>query len=244
MQGDVPANESYAASAVALGEEGADQVTTGWALSHLSAGAFFLGDTARAITLLDRALPLLLLGERSIDRAWAAYSLAWRGLAAAMGGDVQRAITGYEEALRQARESGSDGIMLFILDDFAGLLLEVGQLDQAHALAGEAMEIATLVNETWLVAHAVLTRASIDAAAGNGVHAAQGLGAAEAFYRAVGLTMPPPLQRRRDLAEDRARQALGIEAFEAETSYGRTNPLAVVTATLRRERAQLLVPAP
>jgi DNA-binding CsgD family transcriptional regulator len=187
---------------------------------------------------------LLATGQAPADRAWAAYSLAWRGLASAMVGKQDRAITDYEEALDQARVSGSDGITLFILDDFAGLLLEAGHLEQADVLAAEAMEIATRVNETWLVAHAVLTRASIDAAAGNAVRAALGLGAAEALYVTVGLTMPPPLQRRRDLAEHRTRQALGAEAFERETGYGRTNPIAVVAAALRREREQLLTPAP
>ena len=242
-QGDVQATQDHV-SAVMIGGDDVNPVTAGWAISHLSAGAFFTGETGRAMALLDRALPLLATGERPVDRAWAAYSRAWHGLAAAMTGSLEPAIADYEEALRLARAARSDGILLFILDDYAGLLLDAQQLDQARALAVEAMEIATRVNETWLIAHAMLTSASIAAAAGDGVRAALGLGAAHALYLAVGLTMPPPLQQRRDLAVDRARSALGSTAFATEFDHGNANPLAVVSAMLRQEREQANMPLP
>ncbi|MFT4039748.1 MAG: LuxR C-terminal-related transcriptional regulator [Thermomicrobiales bacterium] len=234
MQGDVAASQAHATEAIQLSEATGDEITTGWALTHLAACAFFTGEPAAAVAQINEALARLDPALAAADRAWAAYTTAWRGLAFAMQGETAPAIASYEEALRLARAAGSAGITLFNLGDFAGLLLDLGDLDRARALSAEALTIAAGVEETWLVAHGMLTRASIDAAAGEAERAARALGAAATLYARIGLTMPLPQQRRTDLAAQRAEAALGTEAYAAAFASGQEHPIAVVTETLRQ----------
>ena len=159
-----------------------------------------------------------------------------------MLGDIDQALADYEAALSQARAVDSDSITLFILDDFAGLLVDAGHLDRARDLAAEALRIATQVEDLWLVAHAVLAWSYVNVAAGEAVRAARGLGAAEALYAQVGLAMPQPQQQRTDRAVQMAEDVLGTTVFAAEKAAGRAQSIAVITATLQQTPMDATLP--
>lgn len=224
LPGDVAATIQHAQEGATLARETGAIDVEARAYTHESVAAFFTGEPDRAIVLLNRGLALLDDAPTSTNRAWSAFSRAYRGLAAAMTGDMQQAIADYEQALEQAHHTGSDLITLFILNDFAGLLVDAGYLPRARAVLAQALAIAPNVRDAHPRTQLLVVLAAADAAEGMAELAARRLGAIEVTYRLAGFAMPLPFHQRMDRAIAQAKTTLGTARFAAAWKAGSTHP--------------------
>ena len=196
----------------------------------IAASSFLNTGAAReAVCNLDRALEVMALETSSTVRGQAAQARTHRGLATALLGDVPRAIDHFDEALAQARAAGSESTTIYVLGEFAGLLIEQGETARARQLAEEALERGLRYEGLWwMVVGPLIDLALLDALAQDAALAARRLGALEAFMPRTGLGLPLHYQHRIDRATALAGAALGDEAFAAARAVGRATPDAVI----------------
>ncbi len=151
-----------------------------------------------------------------------------------MTGDHALGLALYEQALAQARAVGGEGILLLILSDFAGWLLELGDIARARVLLVEALGLAPRHRGQWLVGVTLIGLALANALENAPETAARQLGAVERMRIQMGLAIPPPYQSRIDRAAALASRALEPEAYDAAYEVGRTDPSAVIALELDR----------
>jgi non-specific serine/threonine protein kinase len=188
----------------------------------IAASSFLNTGAAReAVSNLDRALELMALEISSTVRGQAAQARTHRGLAAALLGDAPQAISHFEEALAQARAAASESTTIYVLGEFAGLLIELGETARARQLAEEALERGLRYEGLWwMVVGPLIDLALLDAMAQQPAVAARRLGALEAFVPLTGLGLALHYQHRIDRATALAVAALGDEAFIAARAAG------------------------
>jgi DNA-binding CsgD family transcriptional regulator len=179
------------------------------------------GAACEAVSNLDRALELMALDAASTVRSQAAQARTHRALAAALLGDVPGAISHFAEALAQARAAGSESTIIYVLGEFAGLLIEQGETARARQLAEEALERGLRYEGLWwMVVGPLIDLALLDAMAQDAALAARRLGALAAFLPRTGLGLALHYQGRIDRATALARAVLGDEAFAAAWAAG------------------------
>jgi predicted ATPase/DNA-binding CsgD family transcriptional regulator len=189
------------------------------------------GAAHEAVVNLDRALELLAPQTSPAARSHAAQARTHRALASALLGDVPQAIGHCEAALAQARAAGSESTTVYVLGEFAGLLVEQGDTTRARRLAEEALERGLHYEGLWwMVVGPLIDLALLDALARDAAAAARRLGALAAFMPRTGLGVPRHSQHRIDRAAALARTDLGDEVYAAAWEAGRADPDAVIAA--------------
>jgi DNA-binding CsgD family transcriptional regulator len=212
-----------------------DDITKAWSLSQLFLANLVAGTFETAIAHLTQAVDLLDHATRDIDRGWQAYILQGRGFFAKMQGDREEAFAFFREALHRARDVGTEAVAHTVLEEFAALVVEAGDVPRARSLAQEALEIAAGSMESWLIGFVLITMAYIDVLTGDVAHAAQLLGASDAVLEVSGTVFLMPLHRQRvAVIVDRAEAVLGLDGFAAQRAQGRAAPLAVIAEATRR----------
>jgi hypothetical protein len=182
------------------------------------------GHVEAAVPSLDRALALFEYATTSTDRGWAAYARSHRGAAAFVQGRAEEGVAFYEGAAAQARAAGSDGVLLFVLGDFAGWLADLGEVASARGLVGTALALVADHPGGWLAAGPLTSLALVDALEGHGEQAAAELGAVAAIRDRAGLDVPPHFQGRIARAAALAAAALGQASYEAAWRRGQAAP--------------------
>jgi non-specific serine/threonine protein kinase len=205
------------------------EARAGWivATGHLLAGD--LQEAARAI---DLALIRFDQTANPVSRAWAAYARSHHGAIAFLRGDTVGGLALYEEALERGRQVGSAGILLVMLSDFAGWLIDFGDPVRARDLLRESLALSTDAGGIWLGATPLISLALVDALTGDAEGAARKLGAVDAARALSGLAVPVQFQDRITRAEALARAALAEDAYTAAWADGHADPDAVVAATI------------
>jgi non-specific serine/threonine protein kinase len=231
LAGDLPTAFETGEAALVMAQDAGDTTLEALIRWNLGAANYYAGNVAAFDAHLDRALALWGIPPTPMMRAWAAYAQAHQGANALLRGDIQHGIALYEKSLARARGSGSDGITLLILGDYAGWLIDLGDTGLARSLLDEALTIAATHRGRWLAGAVLIGLALADAVEGQAVIAARGLGAVETIREIAGLFVPIHYQRRLDRATALARAALGDAAFAREFATGRADPDAAVAAS-------------
>jgi predicted ATPase/DNA-binding CsgD family transcriptional regulator len=237
LTGDVARSLESAGTALTMARAAgnvAGEALAGWIVAT---GHLMLGDFQAVVEALDHALPRFDQATTSFSRRWAAYARSHRGAAAFLLGDIEGGLAFYEEALTRARLAGSDGILLVMLSDFAGWLIELGEASQARDMLQEALALSAKSGGIWLIGTPLIGLALVDALRGDAASAARRLGAVEAVRVRSGLDIPGHFQARVERATALARAALGEDAYAAIWEAGRADPEAVIASALRQPSA-------
>ena len=197
------------------------------------------GQFAETADAFHRAVAGYALATTTTDRTMQAWSRACQGVATAGAGDLPAAVAIYELARMDATQAGSRFVEALILCDFAGLLLDVGDLTRAKDLMTEVLRLATdfqrmgHLGEVWLVSHSLFVLAAIDVREQQFMRAARSVGAAETVMNRLGLVLTPPLQVRADQTMLQLSVGLRSDLVTSFKSEGNANPVAAIADLLR-----------
>lgn len=228
LEGDVTVAFASSRVAIALAREADDAVSEAKARWIAACGHFYAGQPQAGVPELDEALVLFEQATTTTDRAWGANARSHRASVAFMAGNVEQGLAFYEESLAQARAINANGIVLAILGDFAGCLIDLSDLRRARGMLEEAVALALDRRGSWLLLYPLLSLAVIDAIEGAAETATLRLGAAESMMAFAGLDPPIHYQARIARATALARETLGSKAFDAAWAKGRSDPAAVI----------------
>ena len=215
--------------------DGEAEALAGWVLA---CGHLVGGELHAARDALDEALPRFDRATGPLIPAWAAYARSHRGAIAFLLGDTEGGLAFYEDALARSRQAGSDGMLLVVLSDFAGWLIDLGETARARDLLREALALSTRAGGIWLIGGPLIGLALVDAVTGDAASAARRLGAVEAVRVMGGLATPAQFQVRVDRTAALARAALGEEGYADAWAAGRADPDDVIAAALGRPSAR------
>ena len=230
LVGDLPTAFETGEAALVMAQDAGDATMEALIRWNLGAANYYAGNVDEFDAQLERAVALWGTPATSMMRAWAAYARAYQGTKALLDGNTGQGIALYEEGLARARFSGSDGITLLILGDYAGWLIDLGETGRVRAMLDEALAMAATHRGRWLVGAVLIGLALVDAVEGQMVMAARRLGAVETIREIAGLFVPLHYQRRLDHATALARAALGDAVFAHEFAAGRADPDAAIAA--------------
>jgi predicted ATPase/DNA-binding CsgD family transcriptional regulator len=228
LEGDTVATIEMAQAARALARDAGDPAAEALAQWIAGCGFLYAENVADAIPSLDTALRLFPRATIPTDRAWGAYARSHRGAVAMVLGETDLGFSLYEAALEEARLVGSPGIILLILGDLAGWLIEARDLGRARDLLNESLALATAHRGKWIGISPILSLALVNAIEGAAQIAARQLGAADAALERSGLETPFHYGMRWKRVEDLARPALGDGPFARFRAAGRSDPLTVM----------------
>jgi excisionase family DNA binding protein len=239
IQGDIPASTDYAEQAVELSSSPGDSAAEARALWIHGSIRYTVGPFEAATADLDAALVLFERVTSATDRSWAAYARSHRGALAMHLGERVQGVAFYEEAVALARDAGSKTVRLVIVGDFAGWLLDLGEVARARDRLDEALALAAETADLWMTGAVVIGLAAADALDGMAAIAARRLGAVESLREAAAIDMPPHFQRRIDAATSLARDAVGDDAFAAAWAFGYANAADIITRAITGARARI-----
>ena len=232
LLGDFAAGETAGRAAVALAEAADDPIVEARARWIVGASRLSAGQLDGVAHELDRALTLFARATTSADRTRSAFTRATRAMLAFTLGEVEQGIDDSERALADVREVGSDGVTIFILSNFGGQLVVLGETSRARVMFEEALSLVVDYPGFHLTGQTLFGLALIAAREGAAATAARRLGAAEAMAVRNGLVLPAYLRDRIDRVNALAKEALGEEPFAVAWDAGRANPDLVITEAL------------
>jgi non-specific serine/threonine protein kinase len=217
--GDLATGTISLDQAIPLAREAGLPVTEGLATWVLGCTDMLTGNVEAAELQLDRALQLLTAATTSTVRSQISHVRAHRGVVAFLQGDATLGLACYERAMEQARSAKSDSVTLMMLGDYAGWLVDAGEMERAETLAREGLTLARDY-VGWLAACPLCSLALTAALRGNMVLAARYLGAIDAARQHGGIDFPMYYVQRLDRAASLAQASLGNEVFAAERAEG------------------------
>ena len=148
----------------------------------------------------------------------------WLGTIHLLQGGPRAAVTRCEQGLARARRRGDRLTTYVALYGLVQAALALGQLDHAHELLIEGIELSDETGDLANLSFFLESLAVVEGSRGDHVRAARLLGASTAMRDRVGSAvygyyLPDPALR--DATERGARQSMGDEAFAAELARGR-----------------------
>ncbi|MBA2597282.1 MAG: hypothetical protein H0V00_11740 [Chloroflexia bacterium] len=177
----------------------------------------FRGDGGRAAAALSEAVPLLQAAGNAVLAAWAQADLAdilvWRG-------DLEVGVPMLDEALARLRQTGSDWLILLVLNQRGHAALAQGDLPRAAGCFTESITVAQTIQQTRATLGAVHGLAGVALALGQPERAARLLGAVEAAREALGMGRITQKHHGERITAD-TRAALEAADFERARSAGR-----------------------
>jgi predicted ATPase/DNA-binding NarL/FixJ family response regulator len=232
LEGDVDATIEIGQMALDLARSAKDPVAEAMAHWMIGCAALFTEVVAEvvadAIPSLDAALRLFPAAITPSERARAAYARSHRGSVALVLGDEALGRACYDAAVAEARQVESPGVLILILSDYAGWLIQANELVRARAYLTEALAQTRGHRGTWIAVSPILSLALVNAMEGEASTSARQLGAAEAVLERMGMEPPYHYALRIAQAVDLARASLGEHVFEALRAEGRADPLSVM----------------
>jgi non-specific serine/threonine protein kinase len=220
--GDYAAAGVHHAAALALWRAAGDRLGAAVALLGLGHAARAQGDLAAAGAHYTEALAS---ARAAGDDLGAATARRLLGYVADLRGDGGAARAHYEASLAPLRAVGD---RLGVAASLAGLgeaARARGDLPAARALHAESLALRRAEGDRRGVALSVVRLAGVAAAEGQPQRAARLLGAAEAYFDAVGLVLDSIDRVGYDRVVAAARTWLGAAAFAAARAEGRALPL-------------------
>ena len=208
-------------AALALARELGDGPAEAFALNNLGVQAL---DRAEMAVAREWFAQSLRAAEAMGDGARAAFAHNNLGEVARYGGDAALARRHYEDALRHA-PAVQDAFFSWVAQSNLALsLLDVGEPDQAAALARSVLAESSAHQSHWAVAMGLEALARVEAAR-LPARAARWLGAAAALRERISSPMSEPERGYFAPAIAAARAALGETAFQAAGETGGSLPI-------------------
>ncbi len=212
------AAELAALSVRLLRESGDESARLAMALLGQGRATGYSGDRNTGFALLDEALAL----ARALDHPlFIGAILDCVAEFAFLEGDLERATTLVTEALELQRRHQPLWGTSFSLALLGEIALARSDLSAAAAYYGESMALARALGDTTFLGAGLAAIGTIAAEQGEAERAARLLGAAEAMYQVAGAWSFIAARGQNRRAIDRAREALGEEAFAAAWDHGR-----------------------
>jgi predicted ATPase len=206
-----------AEESLALSRELGDSAGLCSPLTSLGCVALDRGDYTRATPLLEESLTH---ARAAANTWWTAVSLINLGLLDGLKGDLERARERLEESLVVGRASGDARNIAYALDNLGTFAISQGDLPRAQTLLAESLPLHRDLRDTTGAAEGLEDMAWIAVARGEPRQAARLLGAAEALRDASGAARPEYLLALVDRTTTAAREALGMEEYEAAWAEG------------------------
>jgi tetratricopeptide (TPR) repeat protein len=183
----------------------------------------------------DEALALF----RSLgDTYGIGHGLEVLGHLARAQGDDARAAACYDEALTLAQAAGDKDMIGSLRHNQAYLALHQGEHARAEALLVESLVVSRAVGTWNQIAYGLAVMGGVAVAQGQPERAARLLGAAEAWFDAIGFGVGPTERAEHDGYIAAARAELGEEAFAAAWAAGRALTLEQAIAEAVDEAAR------
>ena len=139
-----------------------------------------------------------------------------------MAGDLADAREFMTERMALARELGQYGSIAAEASNLSMVELQLGHVDQAEALAREALDIDRRREDEWAFPYSLMRLAQVSAERGDFQRAATILGAAEAMMEAQGATWPPDERPHYDRTVAQLADAMGSAEFERTRGSGQS----------------------
>ena len=210
--------QAYLDESIALARELEDKRAIANALQPLGMACLGLGELAAARRHLDEALQLAqeIDQKRSVAAAKNALAQLHR-----VAGDLDKAEPLYESVLEMARELDDPESIAIGLLNLAMTSIGRGLGDRARLMLVEALAIAEEIGSKAAGQSVLEVCAGLAAQRGSFEHAARCYGAAEEQAAQTGLHRDPADEAFLAPLVDKARAALGVEAFDRAEAAGR-----------------------
>jgi predicted ATPase/DNA-binding CsgD family transcriptional regulator len=214
--GNYEQSVSWLEASLAIARQLGDLGATSRAVLNLGLVAELQGDDTRAVTLFQEALALAREAE---DRPGVANALVNLGDAAYRLGDFTGSTSLSQEALTASRAVGDSFLTALALGNLGQLAVERGEADEARAWFLEALTLSRQANDGWMVADALVGLAAAATLRNQPSLAARWLGAAHAYFVAIGATGAAH-HRLFARTESTVRASLSAADFTAAWNYG------------------------
>ena len=217
QQGDLPSTTRMSVEALEIGRAMRDPDIVVWALQSLGVAAYLdrrWDDTIRCAT------ESLNLAETMALRFATLSATALLVLANAYSGRVDEAIASAQDGIALSEDLGETWERATLFQILAVVSLRRGELAEAERQARRSLELKWGLVDLVGMASVLETLASIAMASAAGERAATLLGAADAMWRSIPMSILEPLRADHDHAESDARAAMGGAQFEAAHRVG------------------------
>ena len=217
VQGDQRRAQDYLEASLSLAREIGDPAAVVEALVGTAKLALLGGETARAEALVGEVVAAqTTAGSEAEGPLWTTL-----GRVAQQRGQRSRAAALFQRALDRQRTTGNREWVADALADLGDAECDLGRFGSALGLYSEALSTWLDLKDGWGIADALIGFADVAAGRGQPEQAARLLGAAEARYDAVGISLPPGDRPNYPRALAAARLGLGESAFAAARAAGR-----------------------
>lgn len=221
--GDMAASGAYWAEGFRLGDLEHDAEVACKGLCGTGLAALASGNLEDAGARFRRALPLCAeAGEAGVWMSSLAH--VWLGTVVLLQGDPAGALPEIQQGLRIARSRGDRLSTYVALYNLSQAAIAAGDHGQARAYLDEGIALSEQTSDLANLAFFLDTLAVVESAQGAHDRVAVLLGAAHSFRETVGADIYAyylPDRSLREAAEEAARQALGVDAYDDALDIGR-----------------------
>ncbi len=204
-------------------------------LTMFSFDIVLAADAEAARTYAEEALRSATLAN---EAWWLAWAHAISGEVARFGGREDDALADYARSLELSRPTGDRFLITLGLLNPAHLHLKRGNVGLARDMFVESLGLFRALGNDWGAAYCLIAFAGVAVAEGDAPRAAMLLGAAEAWFRGMGILIQPTDREAYDRYLAAARAALREASFAQAWQTGQTLSLdqAISLATAKGER--------
>jgi non-specific serine/threonine protein kinase len=211
--------KGWSREALAVAREAGDKSNCAWSLFWLSAHTTPYPDEYReGYTLCDEAIALFLELDDQTGMAWSYNQV---GELSRLVGDLERAGEAYRASVAVCRQTGNRRREAISLLNLGYVHQHQGGFGQAEACSLQGLALLRDLKLEYHSAIALSMLAGPVAAQGRASRAARLLGASDAIFERMSISLQPADQVEIDEYAALAREALGDEAYEAAWSEGR-----------------------
>ena len=217
QSGDQSTAIRMATEALAIGQATSDPELVGWSLQDLGVAAYLEGRWDDTIAYGTESINL---ARTMASRFLALSATILLAVGRTFRGELDEGIALATDGLRQSEALGETWQRATLLQFLAVATLHRGEPAEADLHARKCLELKRDLGDLTGMASAIEALASIAMALGSGERTATLLGAADAMWRSIPISILEPLRADHDRAGADARAAVGSTRFEAAHQAG------------------------
>lgn len=217
---DLDAGKPLFVRALDTARDVGDRFQMAWALALL--GYTMLREPQMATPIVEESLALF---SELNHQPGIAQALNIVGEIARFSHDGDRARRAYEESLAVSQQTGETRRIVFMYNNLAFIALHEGEAERARDLERQGLQLASAMNNRFLLALALAILAGAIGGLGQPRQAARLLGASESAFERLGAIHQPNDKREIDDIIAAVRAQLDEATFQAAWAEGRELPL-------------------
>ena len=234
-QNDYPSARAFQEASLAISRQLGDMKSVTLSLTRLGLMAYDQGDVILAKELHEEALTI----RRELgDQRGMATSLSSLGFVALRQGDFALARSRFQESLALLREMGHAEGIANSLNGLGQVAWKQGHYAQASDLLKESLMTFVQIGYRKRIAGQLVQLGGLSAEQGQAERAARLMGAVAALGKALGLSLHPDQQAKREVFLTTLRETLGEPAFTAAYEAGRALSLEQAVACALNDTAE------